>query len=409
MAKLVDNLMFDNIIGQERIVERLRMELLQGLLPKSLLFTGENFSGRLTTAFELARIVTCKNDGVWKCGCSHCKQQRLLYHPKLIYLGHRNFMLEIRAALAFCQRSSDDYIARLMLLRSVNKLISRFNIVVASALEDRIKKVAKSLSTLKELTIGLYKEEMDFQSILTNDWCENLLKHCQKIEEALPKKISVEEIRAINVWAHSCGSDPRVVIIEGVDDLNLSCANALLKILEEPPKGLVFVLLATRRGAVLPTILSRSRIYDFENRITALQQEVISQIFREKDFGIYQSVKEYLYGVSGIKIKEYQRAAQFVLSQIVDGQSYPQINMEEVLTLSGTKTGFELFLEQLSFVISNLEWDKSDYITPLNVLSNWNNYIREALIMNKAYNQKPESLLESLFYRMRKASRLTSS
>ena len=397
--------MFDNIIGQKRIVDRLTMEILQQLLPKSLLFVGESCSARLTTAFELARIVTCKQEAKWNCGCAHCKQQRLLSFPKLVYLGYRNFMLEIRCSLAFCQKNPEKYVARLMLLRSVNKLMSRFNIVVSTALESRIKQISSSLASLKELSVDLYKEENDLNgSWCTKEWADSLLKHCQIIEDALPNKISVEEIRAINVWAHTAGVDPRVVIIEGVDDLNLSCANALLKILEEPPKGLVFILLATRRGAVLPTILSRLRIYDFENRITPLQQQVISSIFREKNYIVYESVKEYLYDVSGIKIGDYRLIAQSILSQIVDPQSYPEISMEEVLSVATNKVGFELFLQQLSQLISSLEWSKGDFVEPLHILTNWNNVIRETLIMNRAYNQSPKALLESLFFRMRKAS-----
>ena len=40
--------------------------------------------------------------------------------------------------------------------------------------------------------------------------------------------------------------------------------NALLKILEEPPKNLTFILLTTNRNALLPTILSRLRPYYFK-------------------------------------------------------------------------------------------------------------------------------------------------
>lgn len=51
----------------------------------------------------------------------------------------------------------------------------------------------------------------------------------------------------------------RVVVIDAVDDLNPSSANALLKMLEEPPPRVLLILVARARGRVLPTIRSRCR------------------------------------------------------------------------------------------------------------------------------------------------------
>ena len=45
--------------------------------------------------------------------------------------------------------------------------------------------------------------------------------------------------------------------------LSTSAFNALLKILEEPPKHVIFVLATTEPHKVLPTILSRCQRYDF--------------------------------------------------------------------------------------------------------------------------------------------------
>ena len=51
----------------------------------------------------------------------------------------------------------------------------------------------------------------------------------------------------------------RVVLVDAVDDLNVSSANALLKVLEEPPPQVLLILLANAPGRVLPTIRSRCR------------------------------------------------------------------------------------------------------------------------------------------------------
>jgi len=71
--------------------------------------------------------------------------------------------------------------------------------------------------------------------------------------------ITVDEIRRLgrflSMTAHDGGY--RVVIVDPVDDLNASAANALLKGLEEPPARTVFVLIAHSPGRLLPTIRSR--------------------------------------------------------------------------------------------------------------------------------------------------------
>ncbi|KAA6327501.1 DNA polymerase III subunit tau [termite gut metagenome] len=59
----------------------------------------------------------------------------------------------------------------------------------------------------------------------------------------------------------------KVYIIDEVHMLSISAFNAFLKTLEEPPKHAVFILATTEKQKILPTILSRCQIYDF-NRIT---------------------------------------------------------------------------------------------------------------------------------------------
>ena len=53
----------------------------------------------------------------------------------------------------------------------------------------------------------------------------------------------------------------RICIVDSIDDCNKSAANALLKILEEPPKETIFLLVSHRPGSLLPTIRSRCQAY----------------------------------------------------------------------------------------------------------------------------------------------------
>jgi DNA polymerase-3 subunit delta' len=73
--------------------------------------------------------------------------------------------------------------------------------------------------------------------------------------------ISVEEVRGlVRFMRHSAGEGGwRVAVVDPADDMNQNAANALLKILEEPPRNALLMLVANAPGGLLPTIRSRCR------------------------------------------------------------------------------------------------------------------------------------------------------
>lgn len=78
----------------------------------------------------------------------------------------------------------------------------------------------------------------------------------------LRQDIAVDDVRRVNAFFARTAAFGgwRVVIVDAVDDLNASSANALLKILEEPPPRAVFLLVAHAPGRALKTIRSRCRV-----------------------------------------------------------------------------------------------------------------------------------------------------
>ena len=73
------------------------------------------------------------------------------------------------------------------------------------------------------------------------------------------RQISVDQVRGLTDFsgmsAHQGGR--RVVVIHPAEAMNTNAANALLKNLEEPPPGLLFILVSHKPQQLLPTILSR--------------------------------------------------------------------------------------------------------------------------------------------------------
>ena len=83
----------------------------------------------------------------------------------------------------------------------------------------------------------------------------------------LNRNIKVNQVRELSEFMGMTAalSPWRVAIIDSVDDLETSGANALLKILEEPPANTLFFLVSHAPGRLLPTIRSRCRRVDFQN------------------------------------------------------------------------------------------------------------------------------------------------
>ena len=104
-------------------------------------------------------------------------------------------------------------------------------------------------------------------------WLERLLN--EKTGN-LNRNIKVDQIRELGEFLSlSAALSPwRAVVIDTVDDLETEGANALLKMLEEPPSNTLFFLVSNAPGRLLPTIRSRCRRLDFQK----LDDDVMTSI-----------------------------------------------------------------------------------------------------------------------------------
>lgn len=94
-----------------------------------------------------------------------------------------------------------------------------------------------------------------------------LPKDSDKPEGELARSITIAQVRGLlPMFATKPSMSPRrVVLIDAVDDLERpGASNALLKNLEEPPAGTIFILISHAPGRLLPTIRSRCRRLRFD-------------------------------------------------------------------------------------------------------------------------------------------------
>ena len=140
----------------------------------------------------------------------------------------------------------------------------------------------------------------------------------------------------------------KVFIIDEVHMLSTAAFNAFLKTLEEPPAHVIFILATTEKHKILPTILSRCQIYDFE-RMTI------------------RNTVDHLKHVAEKEGITYEEQALAVIAEKADG---------------GMRDALSIFDQAASFCQGNITYDK--VIEDLNVLDSENYFkIIDLSIENK--------------------------
>jgi len=141
----------------------------------------------------------------------------------------------------------------------------------------------------------------------------------------------------------------KVFIIDEVHMLSTAAFNAFLKTLEEPPQHVIFILATTEKHKILPTILSRCQIYDFE-RMTV------------------RNTIDHLKSVADREGITYEEEALAVIAEKADG---------------GMRDALSIFDQAASFCQGNITYQK--VIEDLNVLDAENYFqIVDLALENKA-------------------------
>ncbi len=97
------------------------------------------------------------------------------------------------------------------------------------------------------------------------------------------KNISIDDIRELGrkFYLSSADYTYKVCIVDTTEDLNISASNSLLKMLEEPPKNTLFILVSNNKQSILPTILSRCQKISFQRLNEDDLQKISVGLFEE--------------------------------------------------------------------------------------------------------------------------------
>ena len=397
--------MFENIIAQPGIVAQLTNESALKQVPGSVLFYGDPYTGKLSTALELSRVLTCKGSGEWSCSCSSCQRHRVLDHPYVLMLGARYFAEEISASADALIRSRSEG-SRYLFVRAVRKLTRRFDSVLWEGNEQKIKKVQSHIRSMEEEIEALYPVHPLPGENDLKDSIEQITALAAELVRVIPRdNIPIDQVRAVNTWVHTTSADsPKIIIFENTDKMGAASRNALLKTLEEPPEGVYFILISTRKGRIMPTILSRVRQYHFPQRDPSATAAVLQKIFR-MDSPQYADLRSFFLDWRGVPLEKLHAQARHFFSYVWGETEWEPEKLEEFFNDKNLNLYFAPFLEELSDVLSGYmkSTENETRVVSFALLEQWTAALRKALVQFENFKQSPDLLLEALLYSMKES------
>ncbi|MBN2611359.1 MAG: DNA polymerase III subunit delta' [Bacteroidales bacterium] len=248
---------FKDIIGQKNIKENLLQTVKDNRIAHALLFYGPEGSGALPLAVAYAQYISCLNrTGNDSCGtCTSCHKYNKLIHPDL------HFVYPVSTSKRVVKDPvSDDYINEWRNCLLQNPYMSEAQWYEFIEIENK-------------------------QGLIGREESRQILK-----------KLNLKSFE----------SDYKIMIIWLPEKMNPSCANTLLKLIEEPPDNTVLLLVADFIHEILPTILSRVQII----KVPRIHDDDLRKVLTEKHQLPQARVENLLHLSNG----SYQRALELINS-----------------------------------------------------------------------------------------------
>lgn len=253
-------MLFRNVIGQEQIKEELRLQVQEGHVPHAQLFYGPEGSGKFAMALAYASYLLCSNPSAQDscCHCKNCVMTQVLGHPDL------HFVFPV-----------------------INKKKTQ-----AGAISDNFIKEWRSM-----LHDSLY--------FSLDHWMQYMEGGNQQPQIYVSESESL--LRKLSLMSSQGGR--KVVIIWLPERMLPAVSNKLLKVLEEPPAGTVFLLISNEPDLLLDTILSRTQRVQFP----PLAQVDIETALQE---------------AKGLSPEDAQRVARYANGNYIKALESLQVNLD---------------------------------------------------------------------------------
>lgn len=225
-------MLFQDIIGQEAVKQRLIRSVLEQRISHAQLITGAAGSGKLPLALAYATYINCKNRTEHDaCGvCPSCIKFKKFIHPDLHFVYPT--------------------------IKNENKEISR----------DYLPEWRSLLTE----TNGYF----DLQ-----DWYQRI--EVENKQGVIYAKEAEDIIKTLNRKSYE--SEYKIMIIWKIEKLQYQAAPKLLKLFEEPPEKTLFLLITENPEEILSTIISRTQMVRVHRIDDLSMRSAISHHYNEKD------------------------------------------------------------------------------------------------------------------------------
>ena len=212
---------FKNILGHERTITKLQALIASGRVPPALLFCGIEGIGKFLTAKELAKALNC----------AHTAPEKPKAEEDLFGAGPEDAPTipgDPNDACDLCVSCSQTDKG---VHPDVRVIDSQFQGLLMD--EDAQKQKTLRIDTVREFTRYVYQKAV------------------------------------LSPW--------KIFIINDAHTLNINAQNAMLKVLEEPPAGTIFIMIAAKKNRLLPTIISRSYAIEFKPLSPAIVETLLER------------------------------------------------------------------------------------------------------------------------------------
>lgn len=197
--------------------------------------------------------------------------------------------------------------------------------------------------------------------------------------DRLSADIRVDEVRKLKGFFALSAADNgrRVVIVDSADEMNIPAANAVLKLLEEPPAGAVLLLVSHQPNRLLPTIRSRCR----ELRLSPLEADDLADALAATGEAPASDSAAALADIAGGSVGEALRLLHLdglaIYRDIVTiFEHAPRYDRARAIALAGTATGaanaprYELILRLIELFLARLARTGAGHLPPVEAAPN---------------------------------------
>ncbi len=218
---------FSDVIGQEGAKRKLMNMISSGRMPHALLISGSEGSGGLPLAFAVAQYLNCENPSQTdSCGvCNSCSKSKKFIHPDIFY------------TYPTIVKKSGDKPLSAEFITEWRKAINENPYITYNEWLDAIGAETK-------------------QGNITSNECHEIVRRISLKSYESKYKVQI-------VW---------------LAELLRETGNVLLKSIEEPPAGTVFILVTEQPDLILTTILSRTQLL----RLPPIETEAIEAALQQK-------------------------------------------------------------------------------------------------------------------------------